>query len=201
MPAPPRSSRRRLPRSPGRGGRGPALPVPGPLSKEPMPTVKFGKYDISRLIIGSNGPGAHFSQVIGLEARAWNTPERVAQQFKHCEELGINCMEDGLAKITKYNAENGGKLHVCHAQHRALWTYLSGLGAEPGRSPRADASPFTTEAPATPARMPGGEEASSTGFGSGANRCAMRACWWPSPATGRKCSWKSSPRAGTSITT
>ena len=21
------------------------------------------------------------------------------------------------------------------------------------------------------------------------NRCAMRACWWPSPATGRKCSW------------
>jgi hypothetical protein len=76
-----------------------------------MPTVRFGKYDISRLIIGSNGPGAHFSQVIGLEARAWNTPERIAQQFKHCEELGINCMEDGLAKITKHNAENGGKLH------------------------------------------------------------------------------------------
>jgi len=75
-----------------------------------MPTVKFGKHDISRLIIGSNGPGAHFSQVIGLEARAWNTPERVAQQFKHCEELGINCMEDGLAKITKYNTESGGKL-------------------------------------------------------------------------------------------
>jgi len=97
-------------RGPGRGGRGNELPTPGPLSKQPMPTVKFGKYDISRLIIGSNGPGAHFSQVIGLEARAWNTPERIAQQFKHCEELGINCMEDGLAKITKHNAENGGKL-------------------------------------------------------------------------------------------
>ncbi|MGA3096775.1 MAG: hypothetical protein ABSF25_10010 [Bryobacteraceae bacterium] len=96
--------------APGRGGPGNGLPVPGPLSKQPMPTVRFGKYDISRLIIGSNGPGAHFSQVIGLEARAWNTPERIAQQFKHCEELGINCMEDGLAKITKYNKEDGGKL-------------------------------------------------------------------------------------------
>jgi hypothetical protein len=115
---------------PGRGGRGPALPVPGPLSKEPMPTVKFGKYDISRLIIGSNGPGAHFSQVIGLEARAWNTPERVAQQFKHCEDLGINCMEDGLAKITKYNAENGGKLHFATRNTAALDLSLrAGRGA------------------------------------------------------------------------
>jgi hypothetical protein len=75
-----------------------------------MPTVRFGKHDISRLIIGSNGPGAHFSHIIGLEARAWTTPERLVQQFKHCEELGINCMEDGLAKVTKYNGENGGKL-------------------------------------------------------------------------------------------
>jgi len=111
-------------------GRGFALPEPGPLSKEPMPTVRFGKYDISRLIIGSNGPGAHFSQVIGMEARAWNTPERVAQQFKHCEELGINCMEDGLAKVTKYNAENDGKLHFATRNTASLDLSLrAGRGA------------------------------------------------------------------------
>jgi len=64
------------------------------------------------VILGSNVVAglSHLSRMIDVEIRAWNTPERLAQQFKHCEELGINCMEDGLAKITKYNAENGGKL-------------------------------------------------------------------------------------------
>jgi len=98
----------------GRGGRGRGnvRPEPGPLSKEPMPTVRFGKYDVSRLIIGSNtlAGGTHLSRMIDLELRAWNTPERVTQQFKRCEELGINCMEDGARRIPQYNAENNGKL-------------------------------------------------------------------------------------------
>ena len=99
----------------GRPGGGPprnVQPVPGPLSREPMPTVKFGKYDISRLIIGSNtlGGGTHLSRMINTELRAWNTPEGVTKQFKRCEELGINCMEDGARRIPAYNEANNGKL-------------------------------------------------------------------------------------------
>jgi hypothetical protein len=98
---------------PGMGGRGGnSQPVPGPLSKEPMPTVRFGKYDISRVIIGSNVVAglSHLSRMIDVEIRAWNTPESLARQFKRCEELGINCMEDGMGRIPPYNKEYGGKL-------------------------------------------------------------------------------------------
>jgi len=98
--------------TPGRGPGRDVQPVPGALSKLPMPTVRFGKYDVSRLIVGSNTIAglSHLSAMIDVEIRAWNTPERMTQVFKHCEELGINCMEDGARRIPKYNQENGGKL-------------------------------------------------------------------------------------------
>jgi hypothetical protein len=96
----------------GRGPRREAPQVPGPLSKEPMPMVKFGKYDVSRLIIGSNIVGglSHLSQMIDVEIRAWNTPEHLMDNFKHCEDLGINCMESGERHIPRYNKERGGKM-------------------------------------------------------------------------------------------
>lgn len=106
QPAPGAAARERRPA-------GPAVPVPGPLSKQPMPTVKFGKYDISRLIIGVNPPGSHFSVRLVQDAMEWNTPERRVAQFKHCEELGINTMVQAGNRIAKYNAEHGGKLMGC----------------------------------------------------------------------------------------
>ena len=100
-------------RGPGRGGfpRN-AWPQPGPLSKEPMPTVRFGKYDISRIIIGSNVVAglSHLTRMLDTEIRAWNTPESLARQFKRAEELGINCMEDGGGRIPPFNKEYGGKM-------------------------------------------------------------------------------------------
>jgi hypothetical protein len=77
-----------------------------------MPTVRFGKYDISRIIIGSNVVAglSHLSRMIDTEIRAWNTSESLGRQFKHCEELGINCMEDGGKNIPQYNQAYGGKL-------------------------------------------------------------------------------------------
>ena len=92
--------------------RGPIWPVPGALSKQPMPMVKFGKYDVSRLIIGSNIVGglSHLSQMIDVEIQAWNTTEHLMDNFKHCEELGINCMESGQRHIPPYNEQRGGKM-------------------------------------------------------------------------------------------
>ena len=57
--------------------------------------------------------------MIDLEMRAWHTPERMVQIFKHCEELGINCMESGR-RIPKYNEEKGGKMLFTFAARR-LW--------------------------------------------------------------------------------
>lgn len=99
-----------LPAAPAGGGRGPVLPAPGPLSRQPMPTVRFGKYDIGRLIFGSNAPGQHFSMKEELEARTYHTPERVLAENRRMEELGINCMESGERRIAPYNAEHGGKM-------------------------------------------------------------------------------------------
>ena len=91
---------------------GPFDKVPGPLAKAPMPMVKFGKYDVSRLIIGSNIVGglSHLSQMIDVEIKAWNTQAHLMENFRHCEELGINCMESGQRHIPIYNQEHGGKM-------------------------------------------------------------------------------------------
>jgi hypothetical protein len=48
--------------------------------------------------------------MIDEEMTAWHTPERLVQIWKHCEELGINCMEQAEDRVAKYNAEHGGKM-------------------------------------------------------------------------------------------
>jgi len=86
-----------------------------------MPMVRFGKHMVSRLIMGVNtiGGESHLSKMIDLELRAWHTPERMVQIWKHCEELGINCMTQAGGRIAKYNAEHGGKmLFACSGQAR-----------------------------------------------------------------------------------
>jgi hypothetical protein len=85
-------------------------PEPGPLSKQPMPTMRLGKHEVGRLILGINGIGSHFSTVLGRTYREWNTPEQQVQALKHCEELGINLRVQTRDQIKKYNAEHGGKM-------------------------------------------------------------------------------------------
>jgi hypothetical protein len=93
-----------------------------------MPMVRFGKHMVSRLIMGVNtiGGGSHLSNMIDVEMRAWHTPERMVQIFKHCEALGINCMEAGNA-AAKYNTEHGGKM---------LWTARGAARLENSKSTR-----------------------------------------------------------------
>jgi hypothetical protein len=97
----------------GRGGRGPrenpAVKQPGPLAQQPMPTVKFGKFEIGRLVMGVNGPGAHFSVKEGMDARAYLTPDKIAEENKHMQELGINCMEAG-GRFAQYAEQTGANM-------------------------------------------------------------------------------------------
>ena len=185
----------------GRGGRGPrpnpAVREPGPLAKQPMPTVKFGKYDISRLIMGVNAPGEHFSVKETMESRVYLTPEKILEENRHMEELGINCMEAGMRRMGQYAKEHDGKI-LWATRNRRLWTksHQAWAGRQGDRPDPGVLRHSPLAAPAIPARMPGGEGASSAGCASSARMCGIRACCAPSPVTGRKCSWKSNPRAG-----
>ena len=85
-------------------------PEPGPLSKQPMPTINLGKHKVGRLILGVNGIGTHYSDPLSRTYREWNTPEQQMRYFKHCEELGINLRIQTQDQINKYNAEYGGKM-------------------------------------------------------------------------------------------
>jgi hypothetical protein len=70
-----------------------------------MPTVRFGKHNISRLIIGCNTLGnlSHLSRFIDLEMRKYNTKEQLFADFKHALELGINCVEAGSPHVEEVN--------------------------------------------------------------------------------------------------
>jgi hypothetical protein len=82
------TSRRRVLQS----AAGLALPVAAGAADTPLPTVKLGKYDITRLIIGSN-PFNGYSYgipVLDRHMREWYTPEKVVEVLKSAESQGIN---------------------------------------------------------------------------------------------------------------
>jgi hypothetical protein len=85
-------------------------PEPGPLSKEPMPTIRLGKHDVSRLMLGINGIGTHYSDPLNRTFREWNTPAQLMEVLKHCEELGINCRIQTNTQVNDYNKANNGKM-------------------------------------------------------------------------------------------
>lgn len=83
-----------------------------------LPKVRFGEYEISRLVVGSNPfyGYSHFNHILDELMREWNTPERVCQTLRQCEEEGINAYqyshhERSLSDIEQHRA-NGGKIHV-----------------------------------------------------------------------------------------
>ena len=79
-----------------------------------LPTVRFGKYDVTRLIVGSNPfyGYSHSVPVLDQLMRDWNTPERVCQTLHACEQNGINtyqgnASERGVADLARFRAEDG----------------------------------------------------------------------------------------------
>ena len=81
-----------------------------------LPKVRFGKYEISRLIIGCNQfyGYSHFNQLLDQMMRDWNTPDRVCETLHQCELNGINTFqyshhERGSSDLERHRA-NGGKM-------------------------------------------------------------------------------------------
>jgi hypothetical protein len=82
-----------------------------------LPTVKLGRHEVTRLIIGGNPiyGYSHFNKILSQYMTAWHTPERVVELLKHCEANGINTWQNSYAERTlsdldRYR-ETGGRMH------------------------------------------------------------------------------------------
>jgi len=79
-----------------------------------MPYGKIGDLKISRLIFGSNTPGAHSRDLIYVSAmgRAYNTLERMLDTYELAESEGINTILQGGRFVREYNTTRGGNLRT-----------------------------------------------------------------------------------------
>ncbi|MDP6634189.1 MAG: hypothetical protein QGG42_04785 [Phycisphaerae bacterium] len=90
-----------------------AKPPQGQVGENAMPYGTIGDRKVSRLILGSNTPGAHSRDLIyaGQLGRAYNTKARMLDTYELAESQGINTLLQGNAGlIREYNAKRGGKL-------------------------------------------------------------------------------------------
>jgi hypothetical protein len=81
-----------------------------------LPKVRFGEHEVSRLVVGCNQfyGYSHFSPMLSQLMREWNTPERVCETLRQCEQNGINAFqyshhERGFSDLERHRA-SGGKM-------------------------------------------------------------------------------------------
>jgi hypothetical protein len=81
-----------------------------------LPKVRFGQHEVSRLVVGCNQfyGYSHFNQLLDQLMREWNTPERVCDTLRQCEQNGINAFqyshhERGFSDLQLHRA-SGGKM-------------------------------------------------------------------------------------------
>jgi len=100
----------------GTGGRNPIASVPD--SEIQVPKLKFGKVEISRMIVGVNtflGFG-HYNDILGAVMKEWYTAAKVVEVLQRCEKYGLNAynyvhMGRAQADWERYLAE-GGRMHL-----------------------------------------------------------------------------------------
>ena len=84
----------------------------------PFPTASLGKFEITRLIIGSNPfyGYSHASRVLDRHMREWGTPDNVCAALQEAERNGINTFQtngdDRAITDIRLHREWGGKLQV-----------------------------------------------------------------------------------------
>ena len=91
-----------------------------------LPTVRLGKHQITRLIVGANPfyGYSHFNALFSQHMLEWFTAERVCQTLRQCEAQGINTWQfsqggRGLEDLQRYRAE-GGKLQAILVSGRPM---------------------------------------------------------------------------------
>jgi hypothetical protein len=80
-----------------------------------LPQIQLGSCSISRLICGANPfhGGSHLSVFVNHAMKEYYTPEQIFKTLKRCQEVGINCWQDGLGAIDLYRqfVDEGLKMH------------------------------------------------------------------------------------------
>jgi hypothetical protein len=83
-----------------------------------LPAIRLGKYEISRLVLGSNplAGASHFNPILDRLMGEWMTPERVMEILRRCEQAGyrgwqLHTDPKLLECLKQYKAE-GGKMHA-----------------------------------------------------------------------------------------
>ena len=94
------------------GGQSPAASVPD--SEIKVPKVKFGKVEISRLVVGTNQfyGFSHHNQILDAVMREWYTAAKVVEVVQQCEKYGINAsnyahLGRAQADWARYRTEGG----------------------------------------------------------------------------------------------
>lgn len=98
--------------------RGTFAPRAAAVASDPLlPTIKLGRHDVTRLIVGGNPiyGHSHFNRILSQSMTAWHTPERVVQLLQRCESKGINTWQNSYADRTLSDLDRyrdaGGKMH------------------------------------------------------------------------------------------
>lgn len=83
-----------------------------------VPHMKFGNYEISRMVCGCNPfyGFAHYNNILGTVMREYYTPERVCEVLHQCNRFGINALafhDGGRSEqdLSRFQSE-GGKMHI-----------------------------------------------------------------------------------------
>jgi len=91
-----------------------------------LPTLKLGKFTLSRLIIGGNPLHgySHFNSLYSKHMLEWADRERVAEILASCERQGINTWqlshhERGMGDLARYR-EKGGKIQFILLSHAEI---------------------------------------------------------------------------------
>jgi hypothetical protein len=84
----------------------------------PLPTIRLGDYDITRLIVGGNPlcANSHFSEAMSREMLGYYTPEQVVSVLQRCQQAGINTIQaradyHRILYWLELFRRQGGKLH------------------------------------------------------------------------------------------
>jgi hypothetical protein len=90
---------------------------PAPSAETPLPTLHLGKYEMSRLVLGSNPltGASHFNPILDQLMREWYTPERVMEILRRAEQAGIRTWQlhndPKLMDCIRRYKDEGGKMN------------------------------------------------------------------------------------------
>ncbi len=89
-----------------------------PKSPVQVPKMKFGKAEVSRLVLGTNPfyGYSHFSPNLDFSMREWYTPDRICETIRRCEPYGINAFNfvnvGRTAQDFQKYLDEGGKMQL-----------------------------------------------------------------------------------------